>query len=360
MIELARRYGRYGYRRVAALLCDAGWQVNDKRVERLWRREGLKVPGKQPKRGRLWLNDGSCIQLRAERANHVWSYDFVHHRTHDGRAFRTLNVLDEFTRESLASRVRLGKTATSRASMHGCGTSSWTGRSSTPSGKPRSSSNPGGSITTPYARTAAWDTGYRLQKRSFCQAGLPAPLRSAGHPAWQRNRQCTNIRAGPVSGGRSMTPSWLRRAFSTFARASSFGCRENFLSSTPKQPAISSCQVFIGNPVVSRGKPQLWVCSFVGYASLVLKFLGTHRDKTLQLGHHLATGRAAGGLESRVQTLRQIQAESLGGLGLGRLCRYTSTRRVVAGTATLERSDLIVGRLFSRFGCDCEVLRCHS
>ena len=106
MIELARQYGRYEYRRMAALLRDAGWQVNDKRVERLWRREGLKVPGKQPKRGRLWLNDGSCIRLRAERADHVWSYDFVHHRTDDGRAFRMLNVLDEFTRESLAIRVR--------------------------------------------------------------------------------------------------------------------------------------------------------------------------------------------------------------------------------------------------------------
>ena len=106
MIELARQYGRYGYRRIAALLRDAGWQVNDKRVERLWRREGLKVPEKQPKRGRLWLNDGSCIRLRAERADHIWSYDFVHHRTYDGRAFRMLNVLDEFTRESLAIRVR--------------------------------------------------------------------------------------------------------------------------------------------------------------------------------------------------------------------------------------------------------------
>ena len=106
MIELARRYGRYGYRRIAALLRDAGWLVNDKRVERLWRREGLKVPGKQPKRGRLWLNDGSCVRLRAERADHVWSYDFVHHRTDDGRAFRTLNILDKFTRESLAIRVR--------------------------------------------------------------------------------------------------------------------------------------------------------------------------------------------------------------------------------------------------------------
>jgi len=106
MIALARQYGRYGYRRIAALLRDAGWHVNDKRVERLWRQEGLKVPSKQPKKARLWLNDGSCVRLRPERANHVWSYDFVHHRTHDGRAFRTLNVLDEFTRESLAIRVR--------------------------------------------------------------------------------------------------------------------------------------------------------------------------------------------------------------------------------------------------------------
>jgi len=102
MIELARQYGRYGYRRVAALLRDAGWSVSDGRIERLWRREGLKVPSKQPKRGRLWFNDGSCIRLRAEHVNHVWSYDFVHHRTDDGRVFRTLNILDEFSRECLS------------------------------------------------------------------------------------------------------------------------------------------------------------------------------------------------------------------------------------------------------------------
>jgi len=102
MIELARQYGRYGYRRIAALLRDAGWQINDKRVERLWRREGLKVPVKQPKKGRLWFNDGSCIRLRPEYRDHIWSYDFVHHRTDDGRVFRTLNVLDEHRRESLA------------------------------------------------------------------------------------------------------------------------------------------------------------------------------------------------------------------------------------------------------------------
>ena len=106
IIELARQYGRYGYRKIAALLRDAGWLVNDKRVERIWRREGLKVPAKQPKRGRLWLNDGSCIRLRPEHRNHVWSYDFVEDRTHDGRKYRMLNVVDEFTHESLAIRVR--------------------------------------------------------------------------------------------------------------------------------------------------------------------------------------------------------------------------------------------------------------
>lgn len=105
MIELARQYGRYGYRRIAVLLRDAGWQVNDKRVERLWRREGLKVPMKQPKKGRLWLNDGSCVRLRPERQNHVWSYDFVHCPTDDGNAFRTLNIIDEYSKECLAIRV---------------------------------------------------------------------------------------------------------------------------------------------------------------------------------------------------------------------------------------------------------------
>ena len=105
IIELARQYGRYGYRRITKMLRTSGWLVNKKRVERLWRREGLKVPSKQPKRGRLWLNDGSCIRLRAERPNHVWSYDFVADRTHDGRAYRMLCIIDEFTREALAIRV---------------------------------------------------------------------------------------------------------------------------------------------------------------------------------------------------------------------------------------------------------------
>src|SRR3954468_15727784 len=106
IVELARQYGRYGYRKIAELLRRAGWLVNDKRVERIWRREGLKVPAKQPKRGRLWLNDGSCIRLRAERPNHVWSYDFVEDLTHDGRKYLMLNVIDEFTHECLAIRVQ--------------------------------------------------------------------------------------------------------------------------------------------------------------------------------------------------------------------------------------------------------------
>jgi putative transposase len=102
MTELASDYGRYGYRRVTGLLRLEGWLVNHKRIERLWRREGLKVPQKQPKRRRLWLNDGSCIRLRPAYKDHVWSYDFVHTRTDDGRALRLLTVMDEHSRECLA------------------------------------------------------------------------------------------------------------------------------------------------------------------------------------------------------------------------------------------------------------------
>ena len=102
IIRLAGQYSRYGYRRITALLRAEGWVVNVKRVQRIWRREGLKVPSKQPKRGRLWLNDGSCIRLRPCRPNHVWSYDFVVDRTLDGKKFRMLTVIDEFTRRCLA------------------------------------------------------------------------------------------------------------------------------------------------------------------------------------------------------------------------------------------------------------------
>ena len=106
IVALAGEYGRYGYRRITPMLRDEGWNVSRDRVERIWRREGLKVPAKQKPRGRLWLNDGSCIRLRPTHRNHVWSYDFVHHATHDGRTLRLLTLLDEFSRESLAIEVR--------------------------------------------------------------------------------------------------------------------------------------------------------------------------------------------------------------------------------------------------------------
>ena len=102
IVQLASTYGRYGYRRITALLPREGWRVNHKRVERIWRREGLKVPKKQPRRGRLWLNDGSCLRLRPGWPNHVWSYDFVADRTSDGRPLKMLTVVDEYTRECLA------------------------------------------------------------------------------------------------------------------------------------------------------------------------------------------------------------------------------------------------------------------
>jgi putative transposase len=105
VIALAGQYGRYGYRRITALLREDGWAVGKDRVERIWRREGLKIPKKQKPRGRLWLNDGSCVRLRPEHKNHVWSYDFVATRTHDGRSLRLLTLIDEYTRECLAIRV---------------------------------------------------------------------------------------------------------------------------------------------------------------------------------------------------------------------------------------------------------------
>ena len=102
MVELASEYGRYGYPRVTALLRAEGFGVNHKRVERLWRREGLKVPQRQPKRKRLWLNDGSCIRLRPQYRNPVWSYDFMMDRTRDGRVLKLLTIIDEYSRECLA------------------------------------------------------------------------------------------------------------------------------------------------------------------------------------------------------------------------------------------------------------------
>jgi putative transposase len=103
IVSLAGECGRYGYRRITALLRSVGWAVGKDRVERIWRREGL--PARQRPRGRLWLNDGSCVRLRPQRPNHVWSYDFVSGLTSDGRTLRMLTMIDEYTRESLAIRV---------------------------------------------------------------------------------------------------------------------------------------------------------------------------------------------------------------------------------------------------------------
>jgi len=111
IISLASEYGRYGYRRITALLRREGWGVNHKRVERIWRQEGLKVPVRQPKRGRLWLNDGSCIRFRPEHRNHVWAYDFVFDRTREGRPLKFLTIVDEFTRECLTIEVARRQTS---------------------------------------------------------------------------------------------------------------------------------------------------------------------------------------------------------------------------------------------------------
>ena len=105
IVALAAEYGRYGCRRITALLQASGWQVGRDRVQRIWRREGLKVPKKQRPRGRLWFNDGSCVRLRPEYPHHVWSYDFVHHTTEDGRSLRLMTLVDEFSRQCLAIKV---------------------------------------------------------------------------------------------------------------------------------------------------------------------------------------------------------------------------------------------------------------
>ncbi len=105
IIELATQYGRYGYKTITSMLKLEGFDVGKDCVHTVWRREGLQVPQKQPKRARLWRGDGSCIRLRPLRRNHVWSYDFVSEQTHDGRKFRILNIIDEFTKECVASFV---------------------------------------------------------------------------------------------------------------------------------------------------------------------------------------------------------------------------------------------------------------
>jgi putative transposase len=108
---LAREHPRYGYRRIRALLVREGWSVNLKRVHRLWRREGLKVPQVQRKRRRLGSSENGCARRRAERPDHVWSYDFIHDQTTDGRGLKILPVVDEYTRECLTIEVERSLTA---------------------------------------------------------------------------------------------------------------------------------------------------------------------------------------------------------------------------------------------------------
>ena len=259
IVALARQYGRYGYRRVTALLRDAGWAVNRKRVERIWRREGLKVPQRQPKRGRLWLNDGSCIRLRPEYPGHVWAYDFVEGRTHDGRKFRILTIIDEASRECLALIVARqlkhedvlaaladlfiarGPPANIRSdngsefiatavqkwlaqvgvkTLYITPASPWeNGYNESFNGSLRDELLNGeifytltearvlieacAGITTPSAPIAASAIDHRHRKPLRRHCRLPVPLRSTSRRQWQRRQQCTNNQTGPPSGGRS-------------------------------------------------------------------------------------------------------------------------------------------------------------
>ena len=238
----------------------AGWVVNVKRVERIWRREGLKVPHKQPKRGRLWLNDGSCIRLRPEYPNHVWSYDFVEDRTHNGRKFRMLNVIDEFTRECLAIRVSrklkavdvidvlsdlfilrgipghirsdngpefIAKALREWIAAVGARTayiepgSPWeNGYCESFNSKLRDELLNGEIFytlkeaqiviegwrqhyNTVSARTRRWATSHPRQKPSCGRLRNPDPLRRPHRP-WRQGPSCTNIATGPPNGGRPL------------------------------------------------------------------------------------------------------------------------------------------------------------
>ena len=111
MLELVRRHPRYGYRRIWALLRREGWRVDRKRVHRLWRKQGLKVPTKQRKKRRLGSSVNSCVRRPAEYKDHIWAWDFLHDRTADGGPLKWFTLVDEYTRECLALEVRRGMTA---------------------------------------------------------------------------------------------------------------------------------------------------------------------------------------------------------------------------------------------------------
>ena len=106
LVRLAKQYGRYGYRKIAELLRIEGWQVNHKKVERLWREEGLQIPQRHRKRKRLYHKDSSVIRLRPRYHNHIWSIDFVHDKLANGRPYKMLSVLDEYSREALCVAVK--------------------------------------------------------------------------------------------------------------------------------------------------------------------------------------------------------------------------------------------------------------
>lgn len=111
ILELVRRRPRFGYRRIWALLRREGWCVNRKKVYRLWRRLGLKVPQKPRKKRRLGHGANGCVRLKPEHVDHVWAWDFFHDRTSDGRPLKWLTLLDEYTRECLALEARRSLTA---------------------------------------------------------------------------------------------------------------------------------------------------------------------------------------------------------------------------------------------------------
>ena len=116
LIRLAKQYGRYGYRKIAKLLRIEGWDINHKKVERIWREEGLQLPARHKKRKRLYHKDSSAIRLRPQHSNHIWSVDFIHDRLSNGRPYRMLTVIDEYTREALAvvAKPKMGSAASAR------------------------------------------------------------------------------------------------------------------------------------------------------------------------------------------------------------------------------------------------------
>ena len=105
IIRLAKMYGRYGYRKIAQLLRISGWKVNHKKVERIWREEGLQLPERHKRKRRLYNKDSSIIRMRPNGPNHVWAVDFVHDKLSNNRPYKMLTVVDEYTRQALAVHV---------------------------------------------------------------------------------------------------------------------------------------------------------------------------------------------------------------------------------------------------------------